>query len=272
LLRPAGRTAMSLVLTKLEEGIGTITLNHTAKHNRIGAELAGDLIAALDDMECGPRSAHAQVVVLRALPGARVWSAGHDIDELPQARRDPLGYADPLEKLLRRVQDFPSPIIAMVEGGVWGGACDVCISCDIIVCAANATFAITPARLGLPYNASGLVHFLNVLRPHKVKEMFFTAQPISAHEALVAGMINHVVPIDQLEAKTYSIARAITQNAPLAVQALKRQFRLLLGGEVLSAEIFESIQGMRPEVYDSEDYKEGIQAFREKRKPHFKGY
>jgi methylmalonyl-CoA decarboxylase len=262
---------MSTVMTKLEEGIGTLTLNQTDKHNRIGAELVCDLIAALDEMECGPRPARAQVVVLRTLPGVSVWSAGHDIDELPQPRRDPLGYADPLERLLRRVQDFPSPIIAMVEGGVWGGACDLCISCDIVVCAENATFAITPAKLGLPYNASGLVHFLNVLGPHKVKEMFFTAQPISAQEALVAGMVNHVVPLEQLEATTYGIARAITKNAPLAVEVLKRQIRLLLGGEVLSAEIFESIQGMRREVYDSEDYKEGIQAFREKRKPVFKG-
>ena len=109
-----------------------------------------------------------------------------------------------------------------------------------------------PARLGLPYNASGLVHFLNVLGPHKVKEMFFTAQPISAQDAFVAGMVSHVVPIDQSEARPIALPGR-RQNAPLAVQVLKRQFRLLLGGEVLSAEIFESIQGMRREVYDSED-------------------
>src|SRR5215212_1926726 len=242
-------------------------MNHSRRHNAIGDALADGIIAGLDAME----AAQMQVVVLRAQPGVSIWSAGHDIDELPHARRDPLGYADPLERLLRRVQDFPSPVIAMVEGGVWGGACDLCISCDAIVCAENATFAITPAKLGLPYNASGLVHFLNVLGPHKVKEMFFTAQPISAKEALHAGMINHVVPIEQLEAKTYGIARAITENAPLAVQVLKRQFRLLLGGEVLSSEIFESIQGMRREVYDSEDYIEGIRAFKEKRKPQFRG-
>src|SRR6476659_10339033 len=127
---------MSLIITKLENGLGTITLNHSARHNCIGAELVGDLIGALDEME---RRA-ARVVVLGALPGSRVWSAGHDIDELPQPRRDPLGYADPLERLLRRIQDFTAPIIAMVEGSVWGGACDLCISCDIIVCAENATF------------------------------------------------------------------------------------------------------------------------------------
>src|SRR5215212_4174141 len=222
-------------------------MNHSRRHNAIGDALADGIIAGLDAME----AAQMQVVVLRAQPGVSIWSAGHDIDELPHARRDPLGYADPLERLLRRVQDFPSPVIAMVEGGVWGGACDLCISCDAIVCAENATFAITPAKLGLPYNASGLVHFITAVGPHKAKEMFFTAQPITAQEAFVADLVNHVVPREELDARTYAIAVAITQNAPLAVQALKRAFRLLLQGPVLPSETFERIQGIRRQVYDS---------------------
>lgn len=258
---------MDLVTTRLEHNVGTLTLNHPEKHNAIGAKLVTELLAALDTLE----QAGVRVVVLRAEPGVRVWSAGHDIDELPDGRRDPLGYYDFLERLLRHIQDFPAPVIAMVEGSVWGGASDVCISCDIVVCAEDTTFAITPAKIGLPYNASGLVHFINVIGPHKAREMFFTARPISAHDALNAHMVNHVVTRDELEAFTYDIAGAIAQNAPLAVRALKRQFRLLLEGQVLSAEVFERIQGMRREVYDSEDYREGIRAFKEKRRPVFRG-
>ncbi|HSD85255.1 MAG TPA: methylmalonyl-CoA decarboxylase, partial [Anaerolineae bacterium] len=230
-------------------------------------ELAADLIAGLDLME----QAQVRVVIIRAAPGAKVWSAGFDINELPHRRRDPLGYEDALERLLRRVQDFPSPIIAMVEGSVWGGACDLCLSCDFIMCTPEATFAITPAKIGLPYNASGLVHFLNELGPHKAKEMFFTALPLTAQEAENCRMVNHVLPADELEAYTLRIAQAIARNSPLAVRVLKRQFRLLLSGQVLSPETFESIQGMRREVYDSTDYEEGIQAFKEKRPPVFKG-
>ena len=258
---------LELVEIKLEDNIGTITLNHQGKLNSIGEALVNDLIAAFDELE----SAQAQVVVLRAKPGVKVWSAGHDISELPDGRRDPLGYHDSLEKLLRRVQDFPAPVIAMIEGTVWGGACDLCISCDIVVCADDTTFAITPAKLGLPYNASGLVHFINVVGPQKAKEMFFTARPILSREALNSRMVNHVVKREELEAFTYRIAGTVTENAPLAVRALKRQFRHLLGGQMLSSETFEDIQGMRREVYDSRDYREGIQAFREKRKPDFKG-
>ncbi len=259
---------MDLITTNLHEHIGTITLNHGTKHNCISSQLVEQLIAAFDEME----RADAYVVVLRALPGVKVWSAGHDIAELPDGRRDPLGYRDALEQLLRRVQDFPSPVIAMVEGSVWGGACDLCISSDLIVCSEDTTFAITPAKLGLPYNASGLVHFLQVLGPQQAKEMLFTAQPITAQQALHAGMVNHVVPRNELDSLTYQIAATITQNAPLAVRVLKNQFRLLLRGQMLSAETFENIQGMRREVYDSQDYLEGILAFKEHRKPVFTGH
>lgn len=259
---------MELITTNLENKIGTITIDHPQKRNSISAQLVQELLAAFDILE----QAGANVIVLRAASGVRVWSAGHDITELPHGRRDPLGYQDALEQLIRRVQDCHVPVIAMVEGSVWGGACDVCIACDIIVCGEDTTFAITPAKIGLPYNASGLMRFLHVAGPHKAKEMFFTAQPISAQEALNARMVNHVVPREDLEMVAYGIAETIAQNAPMAVRVLKRQFRLLLKGQMLSSETFEQIQGMRREVYDSEDYHEGIQAFIEKRKPNFEGH
>jgi methylmalonyl-CoA decarboxylase len=259
---------MELVVIRLDNTIGTITFNHPKKHNTIGERFADDFIAAFDELE----HAAARVVILRALPEGKVWSAGHDITELPMGRRDPLGYQDPLERVLRRVQDCPVPVIAMVEGSVWGGATDLCITCDLIICSDDATFAITPAKIGLPYSASGLVRFLAVVGPHKAKELFFTAQPINAQAALQARMVNHVVPRDDLEVVTYDIAETITQNAPLAVRVLKQQFQHLLRGQTLSTETFEQIQGMRRMVYDSQDYQEGIQAFKEKRKPDFQGH
>lgn len=258
---------MALTHTTLENKIGTIVLDHPKRLNSIGEQFTRELIAGFDELE----QAGAHVVILRAQPGVKVWSAGYDVAEMPGSRRDPLGYDAPLERLLRRVQDFPMPVLAMVEGSVWGGAVNLCIACDLILCSEEATFAITPARLGVPYNASGLVHFLNVLGPAKTKEMFFTAQPITAQEALSTGMVNHAVPKEELEPLTRRIAEAIAQNAPLAVRVLKRQFRLLLKGQMLSSETFEQIQGLRRVVYDSEDYEEGLRSFREKREPDFKG-
>ena len=136
---------MDLILVELESGVGTITLNNPARRNCICEKLVGELVSALDGLEADG----ARVVVLRAQPGTKVWSAGHDIHELPVHGRDPLDYEDSLETLLRKVQVFPCPIVVLVEGGV-GGACDLIISCDIVVCAEGSTFAITPAKLGLP--------------------------------------------------------------------------------------------------------------------------
>jgi len=262
-----GASRFHFVQLGLQDRIGTITLNQPARRNCLSSGLIAEAIAGISTLE----EAGALVLVLRAQPGAQVWSAGHDVKELPQGGRDPLGYEDPLERLVRAVQDNRLPVLAMVEGSVWGGACDLCMSCDMVICAEDTTFTMTPARLGVPYNPSGLVRFLKNLGPHHAKELFFAARPLSAAEARAIRMVNHVVPRAELLDFTMDMARTIASNAPLAVQVLKMQFRMLLKGQMLSAETFERIQEMRREVYESRDYLEGLTAFREKRRPIFRG-
>ena len=119
-----------------------------------------------------------RVVVLRAAAGAKVFSAGHDVRELPTNGRDPLTYDDPVRRVIRMIELFPAPVIAMVEGSVWGGACELVMSCDMIVASEDSTFAVTPAKLGMPYNISGVQNFLNTGGMPLCKEMLFTAQPM----------------------------------------------------------------------------------------------
>lgn len=256
---------MSLILSEIDGQLGVITLNDQARRNCLSAALIKEFCAALDQFE----SAGVRVVVLRAPAGSKVWSAGHDINELPKPGRDPLPYGDPFETLLRRVQDFCDPVIAMIEGSVWGGASDLVLTCDIIIGCETSSFAITPARLGIAYNPSGLIHFVNILGLNKAKEMFFTASPIKATDALNVGILNHLVTTAELETFTFQLAGKILENAPLAVRAIKEQLRLLSKGFVLDAETFEKLQAIRRMVYDSEDYAEGIRAFHEKRPPRF---
>jgi methylmalonyl-CoA decarboxylase len=170
-----------------------------------------------------------RVVILRAKPGAKVFSAGHDVDELPESRRDPLGWDDPLRQLVREIENYPGPVIAMVEGSVWGGATETVFACDLIVAAETATFAVTPAKLGLPYNVGGMLTFLNATGLRMAKEMTFTAQPIDAIRAERHGMINYVVPAPELEAFTLRLAHQITANAPLSLAVMKEQLRILAG-------------------------------------------
>ena len=256
---------MSLIVPSIQNRIGTLQFNHDEKLNCLSHALMDELMDGLRSL--GPGDCN--VLIIRAATGVRVWSAGHDINELPAPRRDPLSYGNRLETLLRNIQDCPVPVIAMVEGSVWGGACDLCCSCDMVIAAEGATFAMTPAKIGIPYNASGLIHFVNHMGLNKAKEMFFTAKPTPVHEALANGFVNHAVAADRLVPFTYEIAASIAANAPLAVRAIKAQFRLLTRGNLIDAETAERIQAIRRGVYDSEDYAEGIRAFKEKRKPQF---
>lgn len=258
---------MALVETSRNGKTGVLQLNRAEKHNSLSGDLMREMMTELDALAADG----VRVIVIRAAPGVKVWSAGHDINEIPEPRRDPLGYFDALETLLRKVQDCPVPVIAMVEGSVWGGACDLCAACDIIIAAQGSSFAMTPAKIGIPYNASGLIHFTNLIGVHKAKEMFFTAQPVGADDAWNNGFVNHVVETAALESFTMKMAETIASNAPLAVQSLKAEFRLLTRGHHIDAETAEEIQAIRRKVYDSEDYAEGIRAFQEKRPPRFQG-
>lgn len=258
---------MSLILSEKKDNIGTITFNNYERRNSLSKELIEELIEALEDMQISKIRA----VILRADKGSKVWSAGHDVRELAKPGRDPLSYNDPLEQVLRAVERFPAPVIAMIEGGVWGGACELAFTCDILIGTPSVTFAITPARLGVPYNSSGILHFLNMVSMSIVKELFFTAQPISAERAEKLGILNHIVSSELLEEFTYEMAKKISFNSPLSISVIKEQLRILGKAHPMSPETFERIQGLRRTVYDSDDYKEGIRAFMEKRQPVYKG-
>jgi methylmalonyl-CoA decarboxylase len=258
---------MPLIIPSVQDDIGLLTLNCPEKHNALSAALVGELIAGL----AGFRTQSVRAVILRSQPGAPVWSAGHDVSELPTDGRDPLGWDDPLRHVIREIENFPAPLIAMIEGTVWGGACEVSLACDVIVASPATTFAITPAKLGVPYNVSGMMTFMNATNLRIVKEMAFTAAPIKAGRAEQLGMINYVVPVAEIEAFTLRLARQIAANAPLSIAVMKEQLRILAGARPMSPQGFERVQGLRRVVYDSDDYQEGIRAFKEKRKPVFKG-
>jgi len=258
---------MSLVLTSVKNSIATITLNNYEKRNALSAQLIDDIITALETL----RTPDIRVLILRAPKGRRVWSAGHDVNELPRSGRDPLTYNDPLRKVIRAIQEYPHPVIAMVEGGVWGGACEVVTTCDMVLAASNTTFAITPAKIGVPYNLSGVLNFMNCTSILLLKEALYTAQPISADRAAMMGLVNHVVPEAALEDFTRNIAEQIAQNSPLVVSILKEALRVLAESAPMNPEAFERLQSLRRAVYDSKDYQEGLNAFFERRKPVFTG-
>jgi methylmalonyl-CoA decarboxylase len=258
---------MKFITVALSESIGTITFNHDRKRNALGRGLINEVIQALNDLVFQ----QARVVVLRARAGAKVWSAGYDVSEFPQPGRDPLTYNDPLEQAIRAIQRCPAPVIAMLEGSVWGGACELAFVCDILIGTEDTSFAITPARLGIPYNLTGILHVLNKIGMSLAREMFCTAQAVSGERAAQMGVLNHLVPVAALEDFTYAMARQIAQNSPISISVIKEQLQILGNALPLSPEAFERIQSLRRLVYNSKDYLEGQKAFLEKRKPVFQG-
>ncbi len=258
---------MALILTDFHDSIGTITMNHDRKRNALSRALIHELIEGLNDLVYQG----ARVIILRAKKGAGVWSAGFDITEFPPSGRDPLSYDDPLEQAIRAIQRCPAPVLAMMEGSVWGGACELAMVCDILIGTEKTSFAITPARLGVAYNPTGILHIINMIGMTMAREMLFTAQPVAAARAERIGLLNHLVPVAELEDFTYAMARTITENSPTSISVIKEQLRLLANALPLGPETFERIQGLRRSVYNSQDFQEGRRAFLEKRKPVFKG-
>ncbi len=246
--------------------IAIITISHE-KVNALSRALLDDIVTAFDSVE----SSSARVVILRAAEGTRVFSAGHDVRELPTNGRDPLTYNDPLRQVMRKIEHFPHPVIAMIEGSVWGGACELVLGCDIIIAADDSTFAITPAKLGVPYDIHGTLNLIKVAGMHFLKELMFTAEPVPMKRLADLGIVNHVVPRKELEPFTMKMARQIAQTSPHVLSVLKEEMRVLANAHPMNPETYERLQALRREVYDSHDYQEGIRAFLEKRAPQFRG-
>jgi methylmalonyl-CoA decarboxylase len=255
-----------LIQIDLAEGVGQLTLTHTRKLNVMGNALVNQLIDGLTQLV----SDGALTIIVRTLPGVKVWSAGYDINELPPHGQDPLECHEPLRRAVRAMQACPVPILMQIEGSVWGGACELVMNADIIVASEGSVISFTPSRLGVPYNPSGIMSFLNSIPLHILKEMFYRAQQVPVERLAQYGVINHVVPAAELEEFTLHVALDITKTAPLANAVFKEQVTSITNSIPLTSNEFERIESSRRVVYCSEDYLEGVTAIKEKRTPVFK--
>jgi methylmalonyl-CoA decarboxylase len=228
--------------------------------------LLGEFISQLE-ISPAPRA-----LIVQADPAASTWSAGHDIREIPRTGQDPLAWTNPLEAAMRAIEAAPFPVIAAVHGGVWGGACDLVMTCDIVIAEATAAFAITPAKLGVPYNGYGIGHFLSALPIHIAKHMFFTGDPISAGRLHALGGVNELADTpESTQARALELAQTIAVRAPLSIRAIKAEFNALGSPPPQTIETLEHLTALRRAAWESADLAEGLRAFEEKRPPHFTG-
>lgn len=245
--------------------VRTVTMAHQARRNALGVALLGELLPAIEGAAC-------RALILRAEPGVSTWSAGHDVDDLPTDGTDPLAWTSPVEHLVRAVRGAAFPVIAAVEGGAWGAACNLAFACDVIVATRTAQFAITPAKLGVPYHSEGVAQFLAAVPAPVARAMFFTAEPVAADSPQLSGTVHALVHTsEELTERSEEVARRIASLAPLSIRAIKAEINALTDARLLTADGFEHLTALRRSAWRSADYQEGLLAFRERRAPRFRG-
>ncbi len=252
--------------TQIANNIGVATISNPPV-NSLSSDVCDQLLESFDEFE----KARVRVVIIGANQNTKIWSAGHDIHEIPLDGHDAVTWTTGFERVLRRVRNCTVPVIAMLHSSVWGAACDLAVTCDLAIGTPKTTFAITPVKMGISYNTAGMSHFLGALPLHVIKEMVFTGNPLSAEDAYRFGLLNRLVSPEKLEATTMEIAKTIAGRAPLAVSVVKAELSSLSRGAPMSADEFERIQETRRAAFRSDDLKEGVKAFFEKRSPVFQG-
>jgi enoyl-CoA hydratase/carnithine racemase len=247
--------------------IGFVIASNPTRMNAFTAGMWKAVPEALAAAESDPQI---RVIVLRGA-GTRAFSAGADISEFDSARAgDAAAAYDALnDAAFRALSGCTKPTISMIHGFCLGGGLAIALCTDIRIADEAAEFAIPAAKLGLGYNARWVRPLLAAVPPARAKEMLFTGRRFKVAEALAMGLVNTVVTTEALEGTTRSLAGDIAANAPLTVRAAKRTIDELTRNP--QTPDIEALDAAVAACFASEDYAEGRLAFKEKRKPRFKG-
>ncbi|MBE0649381.1 MAG: methylmalonyl-CoA decarboxylase [Bacteroidales bacterium] len=258
---------MKFIKTICQDKLGILILSNEKKSNSLNLEMLDEFVQAFSEF----KEKECRVVIIRSNPGSKVWCAGLRIDQLPDAEHDPVPYEYSLEKILKSVENFPGIVIAMIDGGVWGGGCELAFACDILIGSAEASFAITPAKISAPYNPNQVSRVLQRVGNNIALEMFATADVMNAERAASLGILNYLANKENLEEFSLNIARKILSNAPLTIALIKKQIHGLATQTMEQLTRDENNREFIKTVYYSQDFKEGKKAFLEKRRPQFSG-
>lgn len=255
----------AVLLVEKEPPIGWLIFNRPEKLNALNTEMWRAIPDALADLEADPEI---RVVVLRGA-GDRAFSAGADIGEFKagQDTEVPPRDRETLFDVLEGVSRCSKPTLGMIHGICMGGGCAAALSLDIRLASEEAVFAITPARLGLGYAFAGIERVVQEIGPVNARYLFITAGKVAAEQALRMGIVQEVHAASELEAATRALALRIAENAPKTLRAARESIRQSVLPE--AARRSEVVEELIQACFASEDYREGIRAFAEKRKPRF---
>jgi len=256
------------MLSRVKDGVGYITFNNPEKHNAVSIEMWDALEQILD----GFRSSKDIRVIVLSGAGGKAFVSGADISKFDKERSSKeavLSYNKRTQKVYENLETFPKPTIAMIDGYCIGGGLNLAVCCDIRICSEKSKFAMPAAKLSLGYPFSSIKRLFDVMGPGMAKHFMFTAEKISASEALACGLVQKLVSEDSIDSYVKDYALNIANNAPLTIKAMKQ-----IGIEISKNSDERDLllcEKLASACFDSEDYKEGRKAFMEKRKPNFQG-
>ncbi|MCC7048620.1 MAG: enoyl-CoA hydratase/isomerase family protein [Alphaproteobacteria bacterium] len=257
----------TLLLSQPAAEVLLVTLNRPRAANAMDTRMMRDLLALFGGLAATP-DAHRCIVLTGS--GDRVFCAGADLKER-DGMDDRQWQAQHLivERMIRAVIDCPIPIIAAVNGAAYAGGCELALGCDFIYASTEARFALTEVTLGIMPGAGGTQSLPRAVGERRAKEIILTGRPISATEAAQWGMVNRLLPADALLPEALATAKTIAANAPVSIKQVKKSIHhglqmSLADGMMLEIEAYNR-------TVPTEDRREGIRSFNEKRKPAFKG-
>ncbi len=244
------------------EHVARLTIDNQAKRNALDRELLDALAATVAGL-------HARCLLLTG--AGPMFSAGYDIGDLPAG--EPLAaaeqaVADPFEEALAALDAFPFPSVAALNGHAIGGGLELALACDLRIAASSAKLGMPPGRLGLIYSHGGVRRFLDAIGAPRTRELFLVARNVDAATALAWGLVNQAVDAAALPAAAVELAAAIAANAPLSLRGNKRVIgELLAASGPLDPAVERELRALRDACFASDDFREGVRAFAEKRPP-----
>ena len=256
------------MLAHVDDGVGWITFNQPEKRNAVSLAMWQAIPEIIDDFA----SAHDVRVVVMKGAGDKAFVSGADISEFEVLRSTPEQietYSVATSASSAALRSLEKPLIAMIRGFCVGGGLAIALAADLRISAEDGQFGVPAAKLGLGYGYGGIKELMDLVGPSYAKEIFFTGQRFSAAEAEKMGLVNRVVPVEELEPTVTKYARTIADNAPLTVKAAKAAVNE--GTKNPDERDLDRVAEMVEACFNSDDYKEGRQAFMEKRKPQFQG-
>jgi enoyl-CoA hydratase/carnithine racemase len=264
--RPAGG---KLLLDRPAEAVTRLTISNPERRNALDHEILDAIAEVLPQLNRGIEN---RCVLITGAPP--LFSAGYDIAGIPEesfAQDAEALVAHPFHAAMQAIAKHPWPTVAAVNGHCLGGGLELAITCDLRICAAGAKLGMPPAKLGLIYGHTGLRRFLDTIGLPRTKELFLTGRNLDAARAEEIGLVNEVVADEEIERASVDLAAMIAENAPLSMRGNKHAIDLLTSSPELTERQEAGLVALRESCFESQDFREGIRAFAEKRRPHWVG-